>query len=224
LAGADPLFFPITIANRNVDSTAVEFSIVDGTAVQDVDFTILNSSNVLGFAAGETEAFIRILTIDNKDINGSRQFDIVVGDIVRTGIKSSAVVQAPDSLEIGVARVFISDDAKIINLDVATDSVEVNSAGNFFVNVTLNKELTDDVTLEYAISGLPFLSNADKTGGSVTFFAGETEAQIVIEIDASWVAEGANPTNLEIELGNINSDDDEVVLGATNSVVLTIQP
>ncbi len=224
LAGSDTLFFPITISERNVDSTAVEFEVVNGTAIEGIDFKILNDNNVLGFSAGQTEAFIKILTMDNITEEAARDFRIVLGDILLTGDGTSAVTHAPDSMDIGQAVIYIEDDVKTVNLIVDFDEIDVNEAGNYFINLSLNRPVSEDVIVNYSIDGLPILSDADKTNGSVTIFAGNTSGEIVLDIDPSWIAEGEDLTVLDIELESIVSDDEEVSLGTVTEYRLNVGP
>lgn len=224
LAGADTLFFPITISERNVDSTAVEFEVVNGSAVEGEDFEILNENNVLGFSAGQTEAFVKILTKDNITAEAARNFRIVLGDILLTGEGTSAVNQAPDSMNIGQAVIYIEDDIKTVNLIVDFAEVEVDEAGNFFIDLALNRAVEEDVTIEYSIDGLPLGSDADKTNGSVTIFAGNTSGEIVLDIDPTWLQVGEEKLVLDIQLDDIISDDEEVTLGATTEFTVVVVP
>ncbi len=224
LAGSDTLFFPVTISERNIGSTTVEFEIIEGTAERGVDFEVLNNDNILRFSPGQTEAYIRILTNDNTTLDGTRDFQIVLGDILTTGEGSSAVTHAPDSLNIRDAVIFIQDDNKEVNLSIEFDEVEINSAGNYFIEVSLNRTLFEDVTVEYSITGLPVGSDADKTDGSVTIFAGSTSEEIVLDIDPTWITEGVEPITLNVQLDNIISDDDEVTLGATVEQTIIVGP
>ncbi|MBK6263460.1 hypothetical protein JKA74_00320 [Marivirga sp. S37H4] len=223
-AGSDTLLVPVTISERNIDSTAIEFEIIDGTAVQGIDYEVLNTDNVLRFSPGQTEAYVRILTNDNMTIDGVRDFRIVLGEILTTGEKSSAVEHAPDSLEIGQSVIYIQDDTKTVNLSVEFEEVEVNEAGNYFIEVALNRAVSEDVTIEYTIDGLPLLSDADKTDGSVTIYAGNTSEEIVLDIDPDWLEEGEEPTVLEIQLEEVISNDEEVTLGSVTEFTIVAGP
>lgn len=225
-AGGDTLFLPVNISERNVFETTAEFNIVEGTAQEGVDFEVLNETNVLTFEEGETEAYVLIQLINNTTFDGTRDFIVELGDILTTGPKSAAVEQAPDSLEIGQSVVYINDDLKSVNLAVESDSLGTNSSGNYFLDVNLSTAIQEDVTISYTVedeNGLPVLG-ADKTGGSLEIFAGETGSQIVLDIDETWVADGAEPTTLYVELSAVTSADDEVVLGATSTVSITAAP
>lgn len=225
-AGGDTLFLPVTISERNVFETTAEFSIVEGTAQEGVDFEVLNESNVLTFEEGETEAYVLVQLVDNTTADGTRDFRVELGDVLTTGPKSTAVENAPDSLEIGQSVFYIADDLKSVNLVVESDSIGTNTSGNFFLDVSLSAAINEDVTISYTVedeNGLPVVG-ADKTGGSVEIFAGETSSQIVLDIDESWVAEGAEPTVLNVELAAVSSGDGEVVLGDANTVSVTAAP
>lgn len=225
-AGGDTLFLPVNISERNVFETTAEFSITEGSAQEGVDFEVLNETNVLTFAAGETEAYVMIQLYDRPGIEGERDFIIELGDILTTGPKSAAVEQAPDSLEIGQSVVYITDDLKSVNLAVESDSLGTNTSGNYFLDVNLSTAVEEDVTITYTVldeNGLPVIG-ADKTGGAIDIFAGETASQIVLDIDETWVADGAEPTTLYIELSAVNSADDEVVLGNASTVSVTAAP
>lgn len=226
LAGSDTLFLPINISERNVDSTAVEFTIVDGAAVEGVNFEVLNTDGYIGFSPGQTQAFLPILSMDNITADGARDFRVVLGDVLTTGAKSSAVVSAPDSLEIGQSVVYIWDDVKTADLVVESDTVEVNASGNYLVDVALNAELTENVTLTYSVTdedGLPVALGVDQTGGVIEIFAGESGDAIVLNIADGLVAEGAGVTYYNVTLETITSADEEVEIG-TETVTLMVAP
>jgi hypothetical protein len=225
-AGGDTLFLPIQISERNVFETTAEFNIVEGSAQQGVDFEVLNESNVLTFEEGETEAFVLIQLINREGAEGTRDFTIELGDILTTGPKSAAVEQAPDSLQVSQSVININDDIKTVNLMIESDSLGTNSSGNYSLDVNLSSAISEDVTITYTVlneNNLPILG-ADKTGGTLEIFAGETSAQIVLDIDEAWVAEGAEPTTLFVELTGLISGNPEVQLGTSNSVSVTAAP
>lgn len=225
-AGGDTLFLPIEISERNVFETTAEFNIVEGTAQEGVDFEVLNETNVLTFEEGETEAYVLIQLIDREGVEDKRDFIIELGDILTTGPKSAAVEQAPDSLEVSQSVIYINDDIKTIDLIVESDSLGTNSSGNYFLDVNLSSAISEDVTITYTVldeNDLPVLG-ADKTGGTLEIFAGETAAQIVLDIDETWVEEGEEPTTLYVELTGVTSNDAEVEVGPSSSVSVTAAP
>ena len=222
----DTLFLPVNISERNVFETTATFSVVNGTAIEGEDFEIVNETNTLTFAAGETQAFVEVFLLDNETIDGERSFSIVLDEITSTGQKSTAVELAPDSLKVGQSVIFIDDDLKYIGLDVATDSMEVNSAGNYFLDVTLSKAVAEDLTITYSVTdenGIP-LTTVDKSNGSVEIFAGQTSAQITLDILDSFVEEGAAGTFITVELLSIISSDDEVLFGDNVDFVIEAKP
>lgn len=226
MAGGDTLFLPINISARNLFETTADFSIVDGTAVEGTDFEVLNETNVLTFPAGETQAFVEILLSDNTTLDGVRDFSITLDNILSSGPKSAAVEMAPDSLEIGQSVIYISDNAKEANLAVEGEEVEVNTAGNYFIDVDLTAVAEDDVTITYTVTdanGIPVVG-ADQTGGVLEIFEGKTTETIVLEIDETWVAEGAAPTELNVELTGITSGDGEAILGGVTTFTVIAQP
>ena len=235
LAGADTLFFPVSILmynedgnvtpSRNVADTRISFEVTDGSAVQGTDYEVLNNEVVI--PKGELEGYISILTYDNIDADGPKDFFIELTEVLETGPGNSAVEL--NSNEFPISSVInINDDVKTVDLAVEFDEVDVDEAGNYFVDVVLNRALTEDVSIQYSVTdanGNPFLiNNPDKTGGSLEIFAGETESRIVLFIDESWVQEGQAETEINIELTGVTSTDDEVMLGQSTEHIINVAP
>lgn len=222
----DTLVLSVNISERNVFATTATFSVVSGTATEGVDYDVLNENNTLTFAAGETEAFVKVLLSDNQTIDGIRDFSIVLDNVTTTGIKNSAVTLAPDSLNVGQTVVFIDDDIKTVNFNTKTDTVEVNDAGNYFINVELSKAMTEDVVINYSVvdENSVALVGVDKTNGTVNIFAGQTSTSITLDILDSFVADGASTTTINVLLQSVLSSDGEVVLGASDAFTIEAEP
>ncbi|HET8861296.1 Calx-beta domain-containing protein [Marivirga sp.] len=229
-AGGDTLFFPVRIqrtvegsvlAGRNVEETRISFDVTDGSAIEGTDYEILNDEVII--EKGELEGYISILTIDNDTDDGPKDFFIELTGVTQTGPGNTAVTLNPDEFPTS-SVVYINDDIKTVDLDIEFDEVEVSEAGNYFVDVVLNRAIDEDVTIQYSVTnaaGTPFiLNNPDKTGGSLEVFAGETETRIVLDIDESWVQAGAEPTEINIELTGVTSQDGEIGLGETTTYVV----
>jgi len=76
-AGSTEVFFVVTVANPNAQTVSVDFQIVEGTATQGSDYSVISSSGTMTFFAGVTTQKIKV-TINGDVVDEQRDETFLV--------------------------------------------------------------------------------------------------------------------------------------------------
>ncbi len=76
-SGSTDVFFVVTVANPNAQTVSVDFQIIDGTATQGSDYSVISSSGTMTFLAGVKTQKIRV-TINGDAVDEQRDETFLV--------------------------------------------------------------------------------------------------------------------------------------------------
>ena len=216
------LIFTVSL-NRVVTSDVfVNYATSDGTATTaDNDYTAKNST--LTIPAGENMTTITIVVNGDTDVEINETLMFIL---------SSPSTNAIIARNIAIGTI-TADDGAVIS--VADASIEESDSGiaNLVFTVSLNRAVTNDVTVDYATSGGTATAGEDYriVRGTLTIPAGGSRATITIVVNGDTIVELSetlmfilsNPsTNAiiarNIAIGTITADDGVIISVANASV------
>ena len=194
--------FTVTRVGSTTNALTVNYAVA-GTADNGVDYNNLSGSVTI--AAGDTEAIIRVRTIDDVEIEDDETVELtlesdpayVIGD------SSNAVVTIAD------------DDAQTVSIVATDDAGEPSNNGRF--TVTRVGSTTNALTVNYAIAGTADNGTDYVTlNGSVTIAAGDSRVFIRVRtIDDAQIEDDETVMLLLV-------DDPAYTVGASNQAAITI--
>ncbi len=175
--GADSQFM-VKLSAAPTSPVTVEYSTLDGNgptgATSPQDYTA-QSSQTLTFAAGETEKFVTIATIDDALVEPTESFRVALSNA--------------SGATLGTAQAMgtINDNDNALPTVSVTNASSVTEGNNATFDVTLNSVATTTVTVAYstadgngptgATNGVDLTAQTDQV---LTFAAGETTKTITV--------------------------------------------
>jgi hypothetical protein len=207
--------FVITLSEAVDHEVAVAWHTVAGTGYAGVQFPSVGGVAV--FAAGQTEYVVEVPIVDDQVDRGSAStFHVVLTGAVGGEIDADAVAQGT----------ILDDDVSVSISDATATEAPADSLGNpqtLVFTVTLSEASDHDVTVSYStVAGTADSGDFTSTSGTITFLAGETSKQIVVElVDDSDNA--VDPNNSDFLIGEM-TEHMKVVLTSTDPRVTVARP
>ena len=171
--------FRVSLSRQSTSTVRVAYATADGTADAGTDYT--GTSGRLEFPAGETERTIEVPVLDDGDDEDNETFTVNLSGAVNA------------RLDDGEGRATITDNdgtsppppppLRLPELDIY-DVTVAEDGGNAAFRVTLSRQSTSTVTVEYATEDGTADAGSDYTGtsGTLEFPAGETERTIAVPV------------------------------------------
>lgn len=205
----DTVGFQITVENDFVAGEVVVNYSMGGTAIEGVDYELLSDNPlVLDGSSEEEDYYIYVRFLNDNLIEAEAKYVTVTITSVSSEIEEEVVLDEEDYLTAGIE---IEDDviaASIVN----ADDLDVTDPSVLEVEVTLSGESTEDISVNYSISGVG-VGDVTPTGpGSIIFKAGETSRIIYLQFTSTAFLSNQVVT---LTLDGVNSVDEEVELDAT---------
>lgn len=207
--------FVITLSEAVDHEVSVAWHTVAGTGYAGVQFPSVGGVAV--FAAGQTEYVVEVPILDDQFDRGSAStFHVVLTGAVGGELDGEVVAQGT----------ILDDDVSVSISDAAATEGPADSLGNpqtLVFTVTLSEASDHDVTVSYAtVAGTADSSDFTSTSGTITFLAGETSKQIIVElVDDSDNA--VDPNNSDFRIGEM-TEQMKVVLTSTDPRVTVARP
>jgi hypothetical protein len=207
--------FVITLSEAVDHEVAVAWHTVAGTGYAGVQFQSVGGVAV--FAAGQTEYVVEVPILDDQFDRGSAStFHVVLTGAVGGELDGEVVAQGT----------ILDDDVSASISDAAATEGPADSLGNpqtLVFTVTLSEASDHDVTVSYStVAGTAGSGDFVNTSGTITFLAGETSKQIVVElVDDS--DNTVDPSNSDFRIGEM-TEQMKVVLTSTDPRVTVARP
>lgn len=160
--------FQVTRTGATTGSATVNYTAVSGTAVSGTDFTA--TSGTVTFTKNQTSRTASIPTIDNDNIENSRNFTVVLSN-----------PSAGMGITTATASATILDNDSIARFAIGNASA-TTEGGNIVFTVTRSGKRTNAVSVNYATSAGTATSGADftATSGVLNFAAYEVSKTISV--------------------------------------------
>jgi len=206
----DTVGIPLVIDNLVAGTTTISYTI-DGTAVEGVDYELVSPNPIVLTADSDPETdyyiYVRLLP-DTEQESETKYIQVTLTDVT-TEIQSE-VVLANDS-DILSKTLEIADDFKEVSFEGADEETEIDAPAVVEVTITLSEASTEDVTVDYSITGTG-VNDATPTGaGSVTFAAGEVSKTVNLQFTSGAFTADQVVT---LQIDGITTADGEVVAGS----------
>ena len=170
--------FKVQLSGAPSTTVTVNYSTLDGNgptgATSPNDYTS-KTNQTLTFAAGETEKFVTIATVDDAVVESDESFRVALSNASGATLGTA---QATGTIE--------DNDTALPTLSIANASA-VTEGGNALFDVTLSRAATTAVTVTYstadgngptgAINGVDITAQTDQV---LTFAAGQTTKTITV--------------------------------------------
>lgn len=203
------LSFRVILSSATTSDITVNFATANGTAVDGSDYS--GASGTLTFAAGETEKFVTINTIDDSlveatetllvNLSGASSNSAIADGQAQGSITDNDVAPPPPPMSLSI------NDVSTVEGNVNRRGVAVQTKVTF--QVTLSQTPTSQVKVNWATSNVTATTaNSDYVGasGSITFKPGQTSKTLTVVV-----------------LGDVSVEPDEtfnvVLSGATGATI-----
>jgi len=215
----DTLKVPINITNALDGQVTLNYTVA-GSAVEGSDFDLL-SSNPLILPAGTADTAIYIMITDDLMMETDERISLTFDNIVLANTSDTET-----TLATGVANrniVFdISDDTKMLGFSVEpTDTIMVSSPGNYTVDLSVDNELSNELSVVLDDTGLPGGVSDNNTSNIVSFSPTENSRTVTFTVDASAFT-GTDVTGSYSVLTFDSNGDGEVMLSSNSTVRIKI--
>ena len=181
--GDQSLRFVVTLSAPVTKDVSFDYATRAGTASAPSDYT--SASRRASILAGDTTVGIDIAIIQDTTSEGDEVFELVVSN--------------PNNALISKARATGTIRGEIASLSVA-DGSAFESDGSIKFSVTLSAPVTKDVSFDYATIAGSALATSDYTSasGNITIKAGDTTAELEVELIDDAIPESNNSFFVEI--------------------------
>jgi bacillolysin len=200
------------VGTNLASGVTVVYAVTGGNATNGgVDYTLDNGT--LTFAAGQTSATIPVPTVNDTLAEGPETVIITLSNPI-----GGATLGTPASTTLTITD---NDNPGTIQFGAASYSVNENVAGGVF-NLTLTRtgaNLASGITMDYAVTGGTATPDVDYVlpNGAVTFAAGQTSAQIPVQINND-----DDPEGNETVIVTLSNPSGGARLGPIRTTTLTI--
>jgi hypothetical protein len=171
-------------------TVTVDYATVDGSATQPADYTL--TSGTLTFAPGQATKTVAVPILDDTDTEGAHDFFMNLSLPVQPGVTLGTV---------STATVEIKDNEPAISFAVAKSTVS-EFATNATITARRTGSLTLPATVDYAVlpggTADPASDYTVASSGTLTFGAGKSTAQLVVNITQDTVDEPAETVLLQL--------------------------
>lgn len=192
---------PLGVASSEI--TTINYSI-GGTAVKGIDYDGLTPAHFSGtvtISAGQTGSATASITVDDQIIEGPETVTVTL-----TSASSSSFTYVLDPAASTATGQIIDNDNVPANLQLSVtktaDAAEPGTDGAFSVSLPAGITTTEDVTVNYTISGTATSGTDYATmSGSVVIPAGSTSVPVPVSVLPDQIIEGTETVILTITGG-----------------------
>lgn len=219
--GTSELVFTVSLSRPLPAAQTIAYTTVDGTARAGLDYTAVDGN--LSFAAGQTEAFVRVPVLTDVLAEAPETFSLVVTP------PEAQVTANGASGTTGTGQIRDDDGADgsrpVLSIADAPADTEGNASSNAGVGtflVTLSQASETQVRVDYRVVGDTAEAGTDVRNdtGAVRFAPGETTAVIrvptqpdsIAELDERWFVELSNPSAASLAGGAATMRASSVIL------------
>lgn len=197
---------PLTVDNTVAEEIAISYTI-GGTAIEGIDYELISSNPLILNADSEEEDYaVYVKLIADTSPETSEKFITVTLNSVITDLQDEVVLS--DEEDLLVAGIKIEDDSKIVSIkNIAPE--EIVNPGVVSFEVLLSAESSEDVEVNYSISGIGITDATPDGGGTITFASGETSKFIYLQFNN---AAFSSTQSVIVTVNSISTNDDETTL------------
>ena len=167
----NPQTFSVNLTGAVSEDVTIGYSTASGTAVTGADYTAPSAAATLVIPAGTTMATITVATLEDSREEDSETFTVTL-----------ALSDPPARVTLGkaTAKATIKDDDPLTASVSGPDNVAEGTAATFTVTLTGGIS-TEDVIVDYSVSGADVDVDYKEPPGKLTIPAGMTKGTVVIQ-------------------------------------------
>jgi len=193
---------------------------VGGTATPGVDYRTL--SGTVTIPAGENRVTVPVTVIDDLIVEETENVTATISTITATGLGNFAASSTQ-----GAATVLIADDDnipanRVLSVVKTTDAAEPSTNGAFTISLPTGITFTDDVTVNYTISGTA-TNGVDYTmSATATIPAGQNSVSVAVNVIDDKIIEGDETVILTLADGKSSTFGSFTINPAQAAATVTI--
>jgi len=200
--------FPLVIDNVVAGTTTITYT-MGGTAEEGVDYEVISPNPIVLTADSEEEdyyIYIRLIP-DTEPENETKYIEATLTEVT-TAILGEVVLS--DDSDLLTRTMKIVDDIKEVSFDGADEETEIDVPSLVNVTITLSEASTEDITVDYTLSGTGVNEVTPEGSAAVTFAPGEVSKTVTLQFTPA--AFSATQT-VTLAITGITTADGEVVIG-----------
>lgn len=189
----------LTVTQTAISSTDtdVNYSITDGTATENIDFTATGTVTIF---AGDTTADIVLSVIEDAIVEGNETVEVTL-----TGTSNGSITLDPSPANLTATNTILDDDSATLTMTNVSVSEDV-AGGDLVFTVTLDNEVAGGTDVTYTFTDVTATGGVDydNTGSALNFVGDPGETQeitvpitndAIVEADETFEVVLGTPTN-----------------------------
>lgn len=213
----DTLKVPISITSALDGQVTLNYTL-SGSATAGVDYELL-SPNPLVIPADTAEAYIMMRVIDDLDAEAVERISLTLDGIVLANTSDTETTLATGTANRNIVY-DISDDTKLLGFSVEpTDTLMISSPGEYSVELTVDSELSNELSVVLDDTGLPANVSDNNTSNIITFSPSENSRTVTFTVSESAFSTGNPDVIGSYSILTYDSNGDGEVMLSGNTIV-----
>ena len=216
--------FNVSRSGPTTDAVSVRLATIDFDASRGADYTRSSASRVISFAAGEAWHTETIPILDDATPELAEKFALALTQpTLVSGTNREVLLE--DGAAVVVITIQASDDPQgIISLQRAGDTIALSEpeTGSRTLSIAVSRAAGSfgSISVDWTLQGDAQAHDFDAIAGAITFGAGETAANITLQLTADAVPELLETSTLRL----LSASNGASVNGAASELTITVEP